>query len=965
MRIYKRILSAALGISLAASAVGVSAEQTLAEQLSSDKGYGVTFQYNESADFADVRAEYSQNGYKAADIEAPVTVRASEFSAAGGNAPVLEQNGKTAVKWTKECEYLEWNITVPSDGIYALRMEYMSAESGVSPITRSLKADGKYFYSEAENLSFYKLFRDSGEPLTNSIGDEIAPDVEQYYDWQWQDFMDTDASYDGALQFYFTAGSHSLRMDYISGEMYLSAIEIYSPKEPKSYAEVEKEYAENGCKAGKGSVYFEAESASATLYKNSSTVRPMNSGDPGCTPHKYGKAKINSVGGTLWQAANSAITYRFSVEQDGLYAISMRLLMNFRDGIPSYRSIAIDGEIPFEEFKAYKFVYGKNWRTEVLGDSSGKPYYVYLTAGEHTLTLAVKQGEISSVTAVMQKDSDAMSQLLLKIKMIIGQNPDTNYDYELDKQIPDLVSSFDGIISDMRACMTEVEKIAGRRQSKYYQLKSFITQLEAMKNNPFSIPGKVQSIEEIITTYGSWLNEMQAHPLTLDFIEILSSPEKKTVKQSNVFERVYGSLVNFVLSFSKDYNNVSVAEGGNENITDTISVWVSRGTKWCQIMKQLIDSDFTPKTGIAVNLNVLPAGQLNAGGANALLLSITSGRAPDVATGVSSGSIGEFAMRNALVDLSEQADFESVRARFNDEHFVYLTYNNGVYALPETQNFLCMVYRKDIFSRLGLSIPNTWDELYDRIIPILNQNKMQFYVPLTVASYDMFLYQLGGEYYHNDLKTTALDSSAAYRALVEYTELYTLYGVPKAASFYNRFRSGEMPAGIVDYNAYMTVKSAAGDIRGKWGIALIPGHKSEDGSINRSHSTVSAECCMITSQTKHKEAALKFLNWWTSDEAQTEYANRVESTLGSSARWVSANWNAFTQLPWEIDELQTIEKSFESVKQAPVVLGGYYVSRHITNALNRVVVSGTDARDSIETAVEDINRELQRRRESA
>ena len=122
---------------------------------------------------------------------------------------------------------------------------------------------------------------------------------------------------------------------------------------------------------------------------------------------------------------------------------------------------------------------------------------------------------------------------------------------------------------------------------------------------------------------------------------------------------------------------------------------------------------------------------------------------------------------------------------------------------------------------------------------------------------------------------------------------------------------------------------------------------------------------MVISQTKHKNASLEFLDWWTSDETQAEYANRIESTLGSSARWVSANWSVFTSLPWEKDELTAIEKSFDGVRQAPVVLGGYYVSRHITNALNRVVVSGINSRDSIETAVDDINRELQRRRESA
>lgn len=966
MRIYKRIISAASAVLLLFSALSVSAGgQTLAEQLSSDTDYGVSFRYNENSAFADVRQEYDNNGYAPADISEPIRLEASNFSATGGNAQVLDYDGrKNAVKWTKDCEYIEWTADIPSDGIYSVRVEYTAADEGISPITRALQIDGKFFYSEAEDISFYRLFKDDGAPIINSLGDEVAPEAVQYYGWQWQNVTDTDASYDGALQFYLTSGRHTLKMSFISGEMYISAIELYSPSSPPSYTEKEREYRENGYNRGKGSVHFEAESSEAVLFKNSSSLRAISSGDPACSPFTYGKAKINSLGGTLWQGANSAVTYEFSVEEDGLYAIAMRLLMNFRDGIPSYRSIEIDGEVPFKEFAAYKFSHDKNWRTEVLGDENGNPYYVYLKSGKHTLTLTVKQGDISPITAVMQQDSELMSQMLLKIKMIIGQNPDTNYDYELDKQIPDLISTFDEVISDMKLCMTDIEKIAGRRQSKYYQLKSFITQLESMKNDPFSIAGKIQSIEEIITTYGSWSTEMQAHPLTLDFIEILSEPESKTVSQSNAFERIYGSLVNFALSFTKDYNNVSVSSKNNTDIKETISVWASRGSKWCQIMKQLIDSEFTPSTGIAVNLNVLPMGQLNAGGANALLLSITSGRAPDIATGVASSSIGEFAMRNALVDLSAEDGFESVKTRFNSEHFVSLTYNNGVYALPETQNFLCMVYRKDIFSRLGLSVPNTWQELYNRVIPILNQNKMQFYVPLTTASYDMFLYQYGGSYYHDDLKTTALDGSNAYQALLEYTNLYTLYGVPKSASFYNRFRSGEMPAGIVDYNTYMTVKAAAGDVRGKMGLALIPGHEDESGNINRSHSTLSSECCMIISQTEKKEAAWQFLNWWTSDEIQLEYANRVESMLGESARWVSANRSAFNALSWEKDEIETIEKSFDYAKQAPVVLGGYYISRHITNALNRVVVSGINPRDSLEAAVDDIDRELQRRRES-
>ena len=948
------------------SAVSVSADnQTLSEQLSSDQNYGVSFDYDESSDFSDVLEQYKEKGYKPADLDSPIVLNAANFTSSKKEIKPVEYKGKSNVlHWTSDNEYIEWKFDVPSDGIYSFRLEYIASGEGIDSINRSLRIDGEYFFSEAQNLSFYRLFKDKGKPVLNSIGDEVAPDVVQYFDWQWQNFLDTDASYDDALQFYLTAGNHTIRMEAVRGDLYLSAIEIYSPDELPSYKEVSEIYKEKGYKKGKGSVYFEAESSDAILFKNSSTLRSTSNGDPGCTPFSYGHAKINVLGDTMWQAANSAVAYTFNVEEDGVYEISTRVLMNYRDGIPSYRSIAIDGKVPFKEFKAYKFVYDKKWRTEILGDGKGNPYYVYLTKGEHTLTMSVKQGELSVITDKLQDDSDLMSKMLLKIKMIIGQNPDTNYDYELDKQIPDLIPTLKTIASDMEWCMKEIERVAGRKQSKYYQLKSFVTQIKELINDPFVIAGRVMAVEEIVTTYGSWLSEMQAHPLMLDFVEIVSDTKDVKVSSSNVFERFYGSMVNFILSFVKDYNNVSVGADKNKEIKSTISLWVSRGTKWCQIMKQMIDSDFTPKTGVAINLNVLPAGQLNAGGANALLLAITSGKAPDIATGVTAQSIGEFAMRNALVDVSKLEGFNEIKNSFKEEHFIPLAYNDGIFALPETQNFMCMIYRKDILSQLKLCIPNTWQEVYDKIVPVLNQNHMQFYVPMSVQGYDMFLYQSGGKYFHDDLKTTALDTAEAYRALLEYTRLYSVYGVPKTANFYNRFRSGEMPIGIVDYNVYMTVKAAATDIRGKWGMALIPGQKNADGSINRSHSVLSAECCMIMEQSKYKKEAWEFLKWWMSDDVQLEYANRVESMLGTSARWISANWNAFSGLSWDNDELSTIEESFKYVQQAPVVLGGYYVSRHITNALNRVIVSGINPRDSIETAVDDINRELLRRRES-
>ena len=60
-------------------------------------------------------------------------------------------------------------------------------------------------------------------------------------------------------------------------------------------------------------------------------------------------------------------------------------------------------------------------------------------------------------------------------------------------------------------------------------------------------------------------------------------------------------------------------------------------------------------------------------------------------------------MRGAVRNLAEHEDFEEVAERFYSSAMVQFTYQDGVYALPETQTFQVMFYRKDIMEELGLS----------------------------------------------------------------------------------------------------------------------------------------------------------------------------------------------------------------------------------------------------------------------
>ena len=69
-------------------------------------------------------------------------------------------------------------------------------------------------------------------------------------------------------------------------------------------------------------------------------------------------------------------------------------------------------------------------------------------------------------------------------------------------------------------------------------------------------------------------------------------------------------------------------------------------------------------------------------------------------------------------------------------------------------------------------------------------------------------------------------------------------------------------------------------------------------------------------------------------------------------------------LDWNAGDLQVIREQWKWAKESPVVLGGYYTGRYITNAFTNVVIAGSSSvRDALEEAVKEIDRELRNKQE--
>lgn len=150
-----------------------------------------------------------------------------------------------------------------------------------------------------------------------------------------------------------------------------------------------------------------------------------------------------------------------------------------------------------------------------------------------------------------------------------------------------------------------------------------------------------------------------------------------------------------------DYSNISTADG--ESYDKQLKVWMQTGRDQAEILRRLIDNEFSKKYETNVTLEVVVA--------DTILKSVLAGLGPDVVLNSPSTEPINYAIRNAAVDLAKMPGFEETASAFFQAALEPYRFGNSVYALPETFTFPMFFYRTDIFAELGLEVPENWDEL--------------------------------------------------------------------------------------------------------------------------------------------------------------------------------------------------------------------------------------------------------------
>ncbi|HOP94155.1 MAG TPA: extracellular solute-binding protein [Dictyoglomaceae bacterium] len=860
---------------------------------------------------------------------------------------------KKPVLYVGESGFVEWEIDVKEEGLYNIAINYYPIKGKNSGIEREILIDGKRPFNEARIVRFERIWKDANLPLKDNRGNELRPVQTEAPMWIEKVIEDSDGLYTEPFLFYFSKGMHTLRLISVKEPIVIDYIKIFNKPKVKSYSELEKVYEEKGYKPVEDVVIkIQGEEAQfksePTLYPISDRSNPLNE------PYDFRRKVLNMIGGYNWRSAGQWLEWKFEVPKNGLYKIGFKFRQNANPGIPSERTLYIDGEVPFEEAKNIKFKYNTNWQFSYLGDDVGRPYLFYLKKGEHTLRLKVSYGAVAEIIRNVLQASVNLSQLYTKIVMITGPNPDPYRDYLLEQNIPDLIPTLEKNAKFLKENAEKIKAIGGEKVSEAATLERIAIQLEGMVKEPETIAQRLQRYRDNLSALSAWVLTIREQPVDIDYTVIAFPNAKNPRIIPNTPEKIVDSVKKFVISFIEDYTAIGTVYSKEE----ALNVWVQMGRDQAETLKMLIDTEFTPKTGIGVNLNIITTDA-------ALLFSIAAGEnPPDVALNVSRGLAVDYGIRGALVDVSKLPGFEEIKNRFAKYALVPYGFGGKVYGLPMTQDFPIMFYRADILGRLNIDIPSTWDELY-KVIAKLQSYNLQFAAGTGGTSFDIFnllLLQRGGNYYTEDGKSCVLNSEEGVDAFREWTNLYVLYGTPLYYDFFNRFRTGEMPIGIAPYTLYNQFKVAAPEISGLWSIAPVPGRERSDDSIDRSVAG-NGNAVLIFKQSKKVDKAWEFVKWWLSSEVQARFGMELEAVLGAGARYNTANVEAMSYLPWPSSDYKVLSEQWKYLREIPNVPGSYYTSRHLDNAFREVVMLGELPRESIEKYTKEINKEIDRKRE--
>lgn len=930
----------------------------------------------EGMERSDTYTRYLQDHADAAYATRGVDVDLFDYTAEGDVKTVNDYEGVSQALYTETGSVVNWKVDVPETGFYNVYMEYLIPQSRGVAAERVIYINGEIPFEDARNVSFTRIWTDGGDVRTDNQGNEIRPTQVEKYDWQGAYFKDNRGYIADPYMFYLEKGENVISLEAANEPMVLRQLTISEVRKLASYEEYIAAQPDVQMSEAARNYMQTIEGEDSTNRSESSLYAKYDRSSPTTSPSTVWNTVLNYVGGDAWRSAGQWIEWEFEIPEDGYYNIMFKGRQNYSRGSVSNRCIYIDGEIPFSEMQAVAFEYDNDWNYKGLENEAGEPYQFYLTAGKHTIRMEATLGGLGAILEELESSTFRLNQIYRRILVYTGATPDRYRDYRIDINYPEVMEAMKLESMRLYKIVDDMVAYSGQKADQIATAQTVAQQLERFCEKPNKITLEFTTFKDNITAIGTAALNMSETKLDIDYLVVSGTDKKPEEKKANVFMKLWHEIESFAASFVVDYNSVGDVydEKGDDEV---VKVWVLTGRDQGTILKSMVDESFTPQTGIKVNVEIVAA--------DALMNAVLAGRGPNVVLSVGADQPVNYALRHAAEDITQFDGWEEVLSHYSASSYNQFRLEDGIYAVPETQTFNVMFYRKDVLEELGLEIPQTWQELIE-MLPTIQGNNLSVGIPTAAGSsgaaaattavasnapdlsmYFSLLFQKGGDLYNAAGTKTTVDTEAGVKAFDEYVRYFNDYGLPNIYDFVSRFRSGEMPIGVQAYSVYNTLMVSAPEIRGLWDFTLIPGTERVDENgetyIDRSDFITGSATMMIAEENESlRQKAWEFMKWWADADTQVQFGREIEALLGSSARYNTANRDAFSQLSWSVQDIETLNAQWDQTVGIREVPGGYFTGRHIANAIRKVMNEKVDSRETIIDYSIRINDEIVKKR---
>jgi multiple sugar transport system substrate-binding protein len=271
------------------------------------------------------------------------------------------------------------------------------------------------------------------------------------------------------------------------------------------------------------------------------------------------------------------------------------------------------------------------------------------------------------------------------------------------------------------------------------------------------------------------------------------------------------------------------------------------------------------------------------------------------------------------------------------------------YGIPWYVDVRVMYYRKDLYEKLGVPPPRSWDEMISvgkKLLELDKTGKVKSYPYVSYIHWQEFypfIWQNGGEIIDLSTKKVNLASPEVKEAIEFFVRLRKEKLCPINAAEMDliySFRNGYYKTFFSGPWMVEVLKKQAPEIEGKWSVALMPKKKTRTSFVGGSN-------LVIFKTSKNKELAWKFIEFLSRPEIQVEWY-KITSDLPA----VRAAWE--NEIFVNNSMLKIFREQLEDAKSPPNIPEWEQIAEVLHQKVEEIIVGGKDIDLALKEAEEKI-----------